>query len=93
MTSDDETNLFFLSNSRIQFENLISFTQKTLQNTEGEYKACLVYNAEKPITVRVSGISSEEDHTKRWLKINKDSVKHGTFSLKKGDELIFNWKI
>ncbi len=93
MTSEAETNLFFLSNSRIQFENLNSFDQKILQNSDGEYKACLVYNSDKPMKVLVSGISSEEDHGKRWLKINKEQVRHGTFNLKKGDELILNWKI
>ncbi len=93
MTSLNETNLFFLSNSRIQFENLISFNQKILQNTDGEYKACLVYISDDPLILRLSGISSEEDQGKRWLRINKDLVKHGTFELKKGDELIFNWKI
>ncbi|MBC7753551.1 MAG: hypothetical protein H7Z71_04885 [Moraxellaceae bacterium] len=93
MTSGTETNLFFLSNSRIQFENLNSFHQKILQNTDGEYKACLVYNSDKPLTIRVSGISSDEDHAKRWLKINKAPVRHGTFNLKKGDEFILNWKI
>lgn len=93
MTSNKESNLFFLSNSRIEFENLISFDQKVLQNTDGEYRACLVYNSDEPVTVRVSGISSDEDQSKRWLKINNEYVKHGTFLLKKGDEFHFNWKI
>jgi hypothetical protein len=93
MTSETEMNLFFLSNSRIQFENLISFDQKILQNSDGEYKACLIYNSDKPMKVLISGISSEEDHGKRWVKINKDQVRHGTFSLNKGDELVLNWKI
>lgn len=93
MTSPTETNLIFLSNSRIQFENLIFFNQKVLQNIDGEYKASLIFNSEDAVQIQLRGISSDEDQSKRWVKINKNTVKHGDFTLKKGDELVFNWKI
>lgn len=93
MISQNETNLIFLSNSRIEFKNLKFFDQKNLQSVEGEYKANLVFNSQQPVTIQLSGISSEEDQSKRWIKINKKPVQHGTFELKKGDEIAFNWKI
>ncbi len=93
MNSKDETNLIFLSNSRIHFESLSFFKQKVLQSVDGEYKASLIFNSEQPVRIHLRGICSEEDHSKRWIKINKQPVKHGSFELKKDDEIAFLWKI
>ena len=92
MNSVTDSNLMFLSNSRIEFKNLVGFVQKNLQHIDGEYKASLIYTSETPLKLKISGIASDEDVSKRWLKINKNIVSHGNYELKKGDELHFNWK-
>ncbi len=88
-----KTHNIFLSNSRIQFDQLNLFEQKVMQNLDGTYHTELVFKSEQIGNLSVFGIQSEYDHSKRWIKLNNSTAKVGDYTLKNGDTLSFGWKI
>lgn len=83
----------FLSNSRIDFLIGDLFTKKLLSHSDREYKATLQYKLDNPSQLNLYGVKSTTDTDTRWIKINNEIAHHGHFTLKKGDEISFSWKI
>lgn len=91
ITKGTSTCSIFLSNSRIEFKNLEYFIQKKLNNHDSEYSASLILPPGENGALHVHGVTSTEDHTKRWIKLNQQIITHGQFTIKPGDELSFYW--
>lgn len=83
----------FLSNSRIDFLIGDLFDKQMLHHSERDYKAILKYRLEKPTQLNLYGVRSPTDIDTRWIKINGELAHHGSFLLKKNDEVSFGWKI
>jgi hypothetical protein len=83
----------FLSNSRIDFLIGDLFTKKLLSHSDREYKATLQYKLDNPSQLNLYGVKSTTDTDTRWVKINNEIAHHGQYTLKKGDEISFCWKI
>lgn len=91
ITKGSTTSSIFLSNSRIEFKNLEYFIQKKLQSQDFEYAATLVLQPGENVVLNIHGVTSTEDQSKRWIKLNQKVITHGLFNIKPGDELSFNW--
>lgn len=85
----------YLSNSRVEFENLDLFNIKSFYNLDGQLKGDITTPSEE-IQIRVMGVSANEDKTVRWIKVN-ESLYSGSqefkTSISKNDSLKFHWKL
>lgn len=91
--SDQHESSSYLSNSRIDFQALPLFEKKSFSHKDKDYSGCLLYNSELASVLHLYGIQSGEDANQRWIKLNGESIHHGKFQLKKGDELSFQWRL